>query len=615
MKNLFSATGLFSSFDLHFANFICKLSGTESQNLFLSAALTTRMLREGHICCDLTGLSQMQFQTSSDEQISLPETTTLLDELRKYPVIGKPGEYYPLILDDTRLYLYRYWKYEHDLAQSILSRAKNKNEISINKCTEKIETLFNNKTDNEIDWQKIAATVSMLNNFTVISGGPGTGKTTTVAKIIALLALTSPKMPRIALAAPTGKAANRLKLSINSILPFLTADSDILSKLPLVTQTVHRLLVTIPNSQFFRHNASSPLPYDIIIVDEASMIDLALMYKLISAVPPKSHLIMLGDRDQLSSVEAGAVLGDICDTGNNHLFTAKQTEILKSIIPGYNQPDDENEPPISDCIISLRKSYRFNDSSGIAKLSHAVNGGDYSSVKNILTSSTYTDCTLKKLPLPANLASLLHSKVMEHYFPLLSEKDPEEALKRLDTFKILCAIRQSPFGVDSINNAVISILKSNRKTLSDDIYYRGLPLMVNRNDYTIDLYNGDTGIVLPDTDNQNQLRIAFKSTDNTIRMIQTSQVRSCEIAYALTVHKSQGSEYDHILIILPPVPVPVLTRELLYTALTRAKKSVEIWCTDSVMEKTVTSKISRQSGLRAKLWQNSNPIIATDRLL
>ncbi len=601
MKNLLSEVSMFSSFDLHFARFICKLCKTENPNLFLSAALTTRALCDGHVCCNLEEHEGEQFQTVAGP-ITLPNISKLIEEISHFPAIGTPGQYCPLILENTRVYLYRYWNYEQNLAQSILSCTSQKDEFINDENAAYIQSLSQDTHSSETDWQIVSAIASLLNHFTVISGGPGTGKTTTAAKVLLLLNMCLKKSLRIALAAPTGKAAARLNDSIQSVLSTLNISDELKKAIPCQTHTIHRLLGTISLSPGFRHNSLSPLPYDIILVDEASMIDLALMSKLVGAVPKKSRLIMLGDRDQLSSVEAGAVLGDICDTGNSHQFTVKQAEYLKRLLPGFNESGNPLEPPIANSIVSLRKSYRFNENSGIGMLSRAVNRGDVNGISEILDSHKHGDCTRKPLPSEHNLKNSLKSSVLEFFRPLCTEKDPLNALNQLDRFKILCATRQGPYGVNSINSMIISILKSSGLIPRETDLFHGLPLLINANDYALDLYNGDSGIIIPEQKNNRVYRAAFKSSQSAIKSFQVAQLHSWEVAYALTVHKSQGSEFDHIILILPPVPIPILSRELVYTALTRARKSVEIWSSGSILEKAVLSRTVRQSGLRDKLW-------------
>lgn len=603
MKTFLPETEQFSNFDLRFAEFICKLSDTDNLQLFLAAALTTRALRDGHVCCDLEGIACRQFQTTNGP-FTLPQLEDLIAQLKSCQAIGTPGLSRPLIIENTRLYLYRYWQYEQNLAQSILLSTGKKNVINIPECASFLRTLSEQPDNSEIDWQKTAAAISLLNQLTIICGGPGTGKTTTVAKILGILNMSLKKNLRIALAAPTGKAAARLSDSIQSIIPRLKLPDILKSKIPYNTQTIHRLLGTIPYSADFRYNSTSPLPYDIILVDEASMIDLALMSKLVSAVPPKSRLILLGDRDQLSSVEAGSVLGDICDTGNTHQFTSKQSDILKKLIPEYNESGNEQESLISDCIVSLKKSYRFNENSGIGTLSRAVNLGDINSVINILESGHYSDCTRRPLPAEHNLAGALRNKVLNFFSFLSLAKDTGSALDQLDSFKILCAARHGSYGVSSINKIVISILANSGLIPRDTTFYHGLPFLINENDYASNLYNGDSGIFFSEQNSHKNLQAVFRGPQSTLRVFQPRQLLSWEVAYSMTVHKSQGSEFDHIILILPPVPIPVLTRELIYTALTRARKSAEIWCTDMILEKAITARIVRQSGLKNKLWSH-----------
>jgi exodeoxyribonuclease V alpha subunit len=321
-------SGIVSELDIHFASFISRLAGTRAPELCLAAALASNYTRQGHICLALSSIAGKQLVEGENghDPIICPELRDWHKKLRKTSVVGKPGEYKPLILDDrSGLYLHRYWDYEEKLANLIRERVnEDKENIDFTHLREGLDRLFPQGQDEEVDWQKVAAFTSLVKTFCIISGGPGTGKTTTVAKILALiLEQPSPTKPRIALTAPTGKAAAKLQQAIKGSKAKLTCADSIKDAIPKEASTIHRLLGSVPGSPYFRHNAQNMLPVDIVVVDEASMVDLALMSKLIQALPPQARLILLGDKDQLASVEAGAMLGDICDAGNVHSFSRR----------------------------------------------------------------------------------------------------------------------------------------------------------------------------------------------------------------------------------------------------------------------------------------------------
>ncbi|MDO5576516.1 MAG: exodeoxyribonuclease V subunit alpha [Fibrobacter sp.] len=596
----------FSSMDLHFAHFMAKIADQAKSATFLAAALANNALSNGHSFVDIKEHADKHpavFDSFSPEK-KFPSLSKWLSDLEICGVVGKPGTCFPLILCDTRLYLYRYWKYEQELAESIL-RIINlpAPEIDIKNLAEHLEKLF---PDSSSDiWQKVAAAVSVFNRFTVISGGPGTGKTTTVTKIMALLLMIYGKNNklRIALAAPTGKAAARLSESISSVLPKLALPENIQSLIPREAYTIHRLLGTIYGSPYFRFNSKNKLPYDIVVVDEASMIDLALMSKLFAAIPDTCRIVFLGDRNQLSSVEAGAAFGDICDSGNNHGFTKVQCEKLSSIIDNQEFLH-KNEPPAADCIINLRKSYRFNENSGIGKLASAVNKGDSQETVSILRDTSYKDCVWKNVTDKNTLSKLLNEKFEMWIAPLSGMSNPQTALASLEKFRILCAFKKGPFGVESINSQFHQMQYKYGHTPFGTNVYRGQPIMIVGNNPKLDLFNGDTGLIIPDSSDNTSLKAVFKMPDSTFRFFNPYHLPLYDTAYSLTVHKSQGSEFDNVLLILGNTQNPLLTRELLYTAITRARKSVEIWSSEQVLLQAIKNRINRNSGLREKLWEN-----------
>ena len=470
-------------------------------------------------------------------------------------VVGRPGDYRPLILDDrSRLYLYRYWDYENILANKISERVASKIEgVDLPLLKDGLSTFFSPVENGQTDWQKLAAFVSVLKKFCVVSGGPGTGKSTLIARIIALiLKQRKGSEMRIAIAAPTGKAAARLQEAIQNGKETLPVEETVKEAVPTEASTIHRLLGTIPGSPYFRHNVENPLPVDMVIVDEASMVDLALMSKLVQALPSDARLILLGDKDQLASVEAGAVLGDICDTGRIHGFSRDLLNRFREIIgdPADISQGNSSGPVIKDSVVELKKNYRFGLESGIRAVSQAVNQGDGNLALRILKSGEYDDIRWTTLPEPNTLYSVLKGNVLHGFKPCLETKDPFEAHRLFGRFRILCALRKGPYGVSAQNVLVEQVLRDEKLIDTDKRWYRGRPVMITKNDYNLGLFNGDIGIILPDPETDHTLRAFFLSPDGALRRFLPVRLPEHETVYAMTVHKSQGSEFDKALLIV-----------------------------------------------------------------
>lgn len=601
--------GIFSSLDVHFARFSARLAGEDNPELFLGAALVSSYRGKGHICLDLSTVAGRPLLTEDHVEGAAicPPLATWCEGLKKSPVVGRPGEYRPLILDDrSRLYLYRYFEYQDKLARLILERAcDDGHELDIPLLREGLGRLFPEDGTQDVNWQKIAAVVALCKRFCVVTGGPGTGKTTTVAKIIALiLEQAGNKRVRIALAGPTGKAASRLKEAIKSAKEGLNCEDTIKDAIPVEASTIHRLLGSIHGSPYFRYNAQNVLPFDVVIVDEASMVDMALMSKLVQAMPQQARLILLGDKEQLASVEAGAVLGDICDSGTEHGISGAFRSVLKDIC-GHDigtGPAKEARG-ISDCIVGLKKSYRFGKDSGIGDASRMVNAGDADACLVIFSNGRYNDIRWMPLPIKDLLPAAIREIVTTGFGDYLKAKDPWEAFKRFERFRILCALRKGPFGVTAINGLTEEILKKAGLIEPDKTWYPGRPVLITRNDYSLGLFNGDMGIVFEDRESNNEPRVFFPVADGTLRRLHPLRLPEHETVYAMTVHKSQGSEFDKVLFILPDKDYPVLTRELVYTGITRARRRVEIWGIAEIFSAAVSRRTERTSGLREALWE------------
>jgi len=601
--------GILSLLDIHFARFVEKIAGRDVPELSLAAALVSSYTRQGHICVDLASMGGTELLEGENggEPVVCPELKDWRRKLGESTVVGNPGEYKPLILDDrSRLYLFRYWDYQEKLADSIRRRAsEHLPDIDTAMLKEELERLFPAVQAEGIDWQKVAAFAALVKRLCVISGGPGTGKTTTVGAILALLLeQANPERLGIALAAPTGKAAARLQETIKSTKDGLPCPEGIKEAIPKEASTIHRLLGSIPGSPYFRHNAKNVLPFDVVVVDEASMVDLALMSKLVQALPSQARLILLGDKDQLASVEAGAVLGDICDTGTEHSLSRGFRNDLKNVT-GYEIDIGQNgqdESGIQDCIVQLQKSYRFGRDSGIDAASHAVKAGDADRAVELVKGGTYGDITWKELPERHTLRHAIRATVMQGYGDYLRAIDSPEVFQVFERFRILCGLREGPYGVVALNLLVEQILKEEKLIKPDRTWYPGRPVLITRNDYNLRLFNGDMGIVLPDPGANGELRVFFPDIGGTLRKLHPLRLPEHETVYAMTVHKSQGSEFDKVFLLLSDRESPVLTRELLYTGITRARQSVEIWGSERVFRTAVSRCIQRTSGLRDVLW-------------
>jgi len=599
-------SSFFTGLDFQFARFMSRLSGGDSPQILLAAALASRSRREGHICVDLSSLAGKPLADGGANGGACPEWPSWRKVLESSPAVGRPGDYRPLILDGTHLYLYRYWSYEKNLAEFLKARARSGGAaIDEPLLKDGLGRLFPGDNQKETDWQKVAAFASVVKNFCVISGGPGTGKTFAVAKILALLLEQSRNRNlRIALAAPTGKAAARLKEAIQKAKEKLACPEEIKAAIPEEASTIHRLLRSIPGSPYFQHNEKNPLPADVVVVDEASMVDLALLSKLAAAVPGSARLILLGDKDQLASVEAGAVLGDICDTGHIHSFSLKFRRDLKTTAgeEAGGSPDSREEPAMQDCIVQLKKSYRFGEDSGIGAASQAVNDGDCGRALGIMKSTGDKDIQWQELPRPEGLYRVLKERIITGFSSYLKMTDPEEAFDLFKRFRILCALREGPFGVYALNLLVEQVLRKEGLIKQEGRWYSGRPVMITRNDYNLKLFNGDVGIILPDSESSREPRAYFPSEEGTIRKFPPLRLPEHETVYAVTVHKSQGSEFNRVLLLLPDADIPVLTRELIYTGITRARERVEVWGKEEVFRAAVSRRIERTSGLRDALW-------------
>lgn len=497
--------------------------------------------------------------------------------------VGRPGAYCPFILEASiletsgRFYLARYHSHEEGVAAALKSRASQLlTPHDPARLQADLDALF---TGGAEDRQRLAALVAQFKPLTLVSGGPGTGKTTTVVKMLALLQAQAGDAPlRILLAAPTGKAAQRLSESIRNATQSLDIPDDVKACIPEAAQTLHRLLGAQGDTGRYRHDAGNPLACDVLLVDEASMIDLALMQAVLAALPDEARLILLGDRDQLASVEAGSVFGDLCASeGMSDALSQALAPYEVAVAPAAISS------PLADCRVELTRSYRFAADSGIGALARAARAGDATGFLGTLDSSPdLSRCSTVQLreQMQQGYAA---------YRDAAKAGDTAAAFAAFLNFRVLCAHRQGPAGVEGLN----ALMEP-----AGTVWYAGRPVIVRANDYALRLFNGDIGLCLPTAEG---LRIFFETAPGQYRALSPGRLPAHESAWAMTVHQSQGSEFDEVLLVLPEVVTPVLDRPLIYTAVTRAKSRFALCGAAPVLEAALATLPQRESGLVEKL--------------
>ncbi len=589
--------------DYHFARFLA--SEHDDPVLLLAAALTSQQLGSGHTCLKLTGQDLLQLLGSGRDLEPIrncPPVHTWADHLQTLSAVGDGIHPTPLVLDNSRLYLMRYWQYEASIAR----RINNNQVIALDQARTKeiLQRLFkDSEQGQDTNWQMVAAAVAASRKISVISGGPGTGKTTTVTRLLALLVELGleqhHRAPVIHLAAPTGKAAARLTESIGSARWKLDCSVEVRHAITEQATTIHRLLGVLPGRPEFRHNRDNPLHLDVLVVDEASMIDSSLMARLLDAMPDHAQLILLGDRDQLASVEAGSVLGDIC-SALKFGYSPQQVQNLQQLTGAeLMQHINARGPVIRDGLCLLRKSYRFDENSGIGLLARAVNNHDRQQVQALARESRDD----LQFCYSGDIRRRLLKEAVAGYRPYLEAinrgADPAQVLEAFDQFQILCALREGPQGVAGLNDAIREALQQEKLIVGNDIWYHGRPVLITRNDPSLELYNGDIGITFRQPDGN--FRVVFPKPNGEPRFLLPSRLPDHETVFAMTVHKSQGSEFERVLLVMPDTPSPILTRELLYTGITRAKKTLMLFAQPGILTTAVNQPVQRVTGLAERL--------------
>lgn len=572
-----------------FVDSLRRLEPQAPEAVLLAAALCCEALAAGDVCLPLARFANKRPWLDSD--FCLPSLEAWRDQLLRSPLVGAPNDYAPLILDGERLYLARYQAYEQQLAEQLLARAADAPKVDEQQLSDSLARLFAFNRQSP-DWQRLAAAQAVRRRLAVISGGPGTGKTTTVVRLLAAL-LEQPGAQRLAigLAAPTGKAAARMAEAIRNAKADLPVSDAVKQGLPDEARTLHRLLGSRGDSPRVRHDAANPLPLDVLVVDEASMVDLALMAKLVAALPPKARLILLGDKDQLAAVEAGAVFAELCEGRG---FDAQAAAELERIT-GQPVPAETPRSRLGDAVVLLTHSHRFAGDSGIGELARRINGGDAKGTVALLQEGR-ADLAWNAAPSPGALIERLEQGYAA-YLQAARQSDPAAAFGAFNGFRALTAQREGAFGVTGINEALEARFKRRLGVPARERWYPGRAVMVRQNDYALGLFNGDIGLCLK---TEQGLRVFFEG-DEGYRGFAPARLPSHDSAFAMTVHKSQGSEFVEVLLALPEQPSPLLTRSLFYTAITRAKQKVEIWALPARLAEAVTARAERAAGLADRL--------------
>ncbi|MES2018942.1 MAG: exodeoxyribonuclease V subunit alpha [Pseudomonadota bacterium] len=610
-----------------FARFIGGL-GTDSAPLMLACVLLSELEGRGHSClmlaelagdpCVLLGWRDEQWQQLAGAIGALPKNakgwSTQLGACEQVWLVGELDFDQPLVLDGERLYLRRYWRDETLVAQAIRERARSVRDVDTVLARSWLDILFaSDRRGESPDWQKLACAVALRGSVAIITGGPGTGKTYTVARLLALLFALAPDAARqrVALAAPTGKAAARLKQSIDKALTELA--DKVGGALPLreltarmgAARTLHSLLGARHDTRAFAHNKGNPLDIDVLIVDEASMVHLEMMASLLDALPQGAVLVLLGDKDQLASVEAGAVLGDLCRDAQAGGYTAATVDYALAA-SGEAIPVDFHgvAGALAQQTVMLRQSRRFGGP--IGQLALAVNGGDAARAEAVLRAGG--DLRWIEHAHQHHAVQLAADGYASYLGLICAGPGADEhldwvraVLAAFESFRILCAVREGEWGVGGLNDAIEVRLDAAGLIKRRGEWYIGRPVMITRNDYGTGVFNGDIGLTLADPARAGSLRVYFMEGEQ-VRSVLATRLRHVDTAYAMTVHKSQGSEFRHTVLVLPSEGGAMIARELIYTGITRASAQFTlVTAGSSVLADAIGRRTQRASGLRDKI--------------
>ena len=606
--NNLASRGILRAIDKMFAEFIARQEVGDKQLAAMIAAYLSVRLGSQDTCVAVKDIEQIFLP-----EYRFPDTDALRLKMQNISLVsdvntGDTCIDKPIILDRGNLYLQRYWHYELRLSTNLLARAGRSRDLNEDHAKVLLAQLFVDSSE-QTDWQKVAVCVAAMNHLSIITGGPGTGKTTTVAKLLALLnglATKEQRSLKIELVAPTGKAAARLSESMSQASDRLP--TSLQGNLPAHCSTIHRLLKTIPNSQSFRFNRNNPLHLDVLIVDEASMVDLPLMCKLFEAVPAHAQVIMLGDKEQLASVEAGSVLSDICQAAMPDKiqpdYSPDMMAKLQKLGVGSLPVSSASSKRISDNLVNLQKSHRFSATSGVGQLAKAINAGQIPKTYALFSSREYDDVSWLADKDQHHLVQVL-LPVFKRYIAAIGHGDLEKAFESLSLQQVLCAQKNGKWGVIELNQMIEGELAYQGMIDLGREHYLGRPVMLNENDHSLRLFNGDIGVTMPDKANGGVMKVWFPEPDGRYRGVLPSRLPSHDTVFAMTIHKSQGSEFANVYMCLPePNPgqsTRGLSRELIYTGLTRARNTFTLYAQQQQINQCIVQRCVRSSGLTMRL--------------
>lgn len=595
MRKLLIEHDKIDAFDIQLAEILVAESDSP---VFYLVLLLSRAVRSQHSCLPLTSIDRDDpFHLALTSHGKKESPFTAQDDfaalLTSHIAVGDDK---PLRLYNDNLYFARYDDYEKVFVNAITAR----NALEPNLDNEQLKNLLSNyfEPTNDIDWQKVACAVACLKRFCIISGGPGTGKTTTVTKLLAILQSLYSKVPlKVQLVAPTGKAAARLSESIANAKQFLNIDSQIAKHIPDTAQTLHRLLGVIHLSNKFRHNQQNPLDVDLVILDEASMVDLAMLAKLFDALPNHARVILLGDKDQLSSVDTGNVLSDLCKPlilGKDHSYSGQTAKQLAQLLDKPISATQQKDYLLNDNLAFLQVSHRFKSDSGIGRLAKAVNSNDINALHQVY-SDNFNDLTFSSLETDFKVFIERAASKYEAYLSAIKQgASISEIHSTFANYQVLCATRVGSYGTNELNTKIEKELSNSNLIQRSGAFYIGMPIMVSENNYQLNLFNGDIGIII--NDENDRLMASFIDEQGAERVISTTRLPQFDTVYAMTIHKSQGSEFKDVAMVLP-ANSPVVNRQLVYTGITRAKTSFELISLAGGLERAMAKTVSRYSGL------------------
>jgi len=592
-------SGWIGTYEIELIRFLEQEFGNMTEEEKLCVVFSSLFLKAGHTSLPLkippkSWVKQLDLEVESINQFSdQPIHPSQLAESR---IIGNGRGESPFKLENENILFRRIRNYELSVANWISGlEAGQPSRHALPEISRHLDSLFKEEEPG-INWQKVAAVMSVIKPFLIISGGPGTGKTTTVARILALQQRLSGRRLSIALAAPTGKAAGRMGESLNRELKMIGLSDEEIRHIPKEAKTVHRLLSGTENRGLLPPVEKKILHHELVIVDEASMIDLTLMYRLITHLSEKTRLILLGDKDQLASVEAGSVFADLCQKPGNQ-FLSETAILLEKAGAGKNLPVSE-QSVIDDSIVYLTKSYRFEKSSGIGKLAEIIKDGDSNPEVTSELFTSFDDLSHSAFQYNKTDFEKLLNGIEKRLGKCKELGHPEELLGFWKKSIWLAVLRRGLVGTERLNRLAEEQIASRRIAVFEQEWYHGRPVIITKNDYNLGVFNGDLGVCV--RSEKGELWVHVESGSQ-VKRIKPQRLMHAEPAYFLTVHKSQGSEFEHVNLLLPAQDTSILTRELIYTAVTRAKNQFSLYGELSLFEKGISRKTVRFTGLKEKL--------------